>query len=287
MLSTPKSTATAVGVGSSSLIAAAFGGATPADAQTGVTNWSGMYFGLSGGFVGMTTRMNDSTVAEGLNLIQRQIGGFTYGYASGGSSGSDAKLGGNGGTAGIHGGYNLQFGRMIVGAEADISWVSAKTSGSGIIRAANGYAGYANTTSFGSKINALATIRGRLGLDLNGSTMVYATAGFATANVKSYWSGQLASPGYGYGTPFSAGGSKSGWKSGYVIGGGVEHKLTDRVMIKAELDWVSLGGQNLKTFDQIVETWGGGNVNTFGAPGQVRFSGQELVIGKVGLSYKF
>ena len=194
-----KSAATVIGIGSTSLFAAAFGGATSADAQTtGAANWSGVYFGLSGGFVGMSTRMNDSAVATGL-------GAFGYGAAPVPGIGTNAKIGGNGGTIGLHGGYNFQVGRIVLGVEGDISWVNAKADGTGVLRSTGTAYGYGGNRSFGtstfrSKVDSLATIRGRLGFDLDGSTMVFASAGFAAAQVKNNWSGQMTDA---FGTAFS------------------------------------------------------------------------------------
>jgi outer membrane immunogenic protein len=265
------STATAIGIGTTSLLAAAVGGAAPAEAQaTGPGNWTGMYLGFTGGFAALSTQMNDTAVASGL------------GYAAWGTSqGTNAKLGAKGAMAGLHAGYNLQAGKIVYGVEADISWANVKASGTGRVNNASNY-GYSyggGTSNFSSKVDALATVKARLGYDLNGSTMVFVTGGFATANVKNSWSSDALSSSFG--PTVAASSSSSGWKSGYVLGGGFDQKISGNLLLKAEIDWVKLGSRNLGApYPQ--SGYGGA-----GTPGGIGFGKTELVIGRLGLSYKF
>lgn len=78
----------------------------------------------------------------------------------------------NGFLAGIQAGYNWQWDNIVAGVEADISgadWRAFKNNGD--TSSSNG--------ALDSKINLLASVRGRLGWALDDSTLVYATGGLA------------------------------------------------------------------------------------------------------------
>ncbi len=251
------------------MIAAAVGGAAPVEAQSSGApgNWTGLYLGFTGGFASLSTQMNDTAVATGLGYV-----------GQGTSSGTNAKLSGSSAMAGIHAGYNLQAGKIVYGVEADISWASIKASGSGRSNHSYGAYNYGGSANFSSKIDALATVKARLGYDLNGSTLLYVTGGFATANVKNSWSAPSLTNLFS--GPISASSSSEGWASGYVLGGGIDQKISSNLLLKAEIDWVKLGSRNLGA---PFRAYGAG----YGTPGGIGFGKTELIIGRLGLSYKF
>jgi outer membrane immunogenic protein len=140
-------------------------------------NWSGAYLGGAATYdFGKFTSSNDGRDANGL----------------GGS---------------IYGGYNMQNGPIVYGAEADISYA--------------GEDGSAGSTGAGSSLKGTqgvnGSVRGRVGYDLN-PFLVYGTAGVAVANHELK----------------GAGDSDERLAAGYTVGAGVETFVTNNVTARVE-----------------------------------------------------
>jgi outer membrane immunogenic protein len=147
----------------------------------------------------------------------------------------------NGGFGGGQIGYNWQgaFGTspLVIGIEADIQ-------GSGVGFESKGYE--VNLDYFG-------TVRGRLGYAL-GNSLVYATGGFA------YGSFEEKVPGY----------SHDSTETGWVVGGGLEHKFTQNISGKVEYQYLNFevdGYKGAKDIDFGVNTIRAGLNYHFGATG--------------------
>ena len=117
-----------------------------ANAQERVTDWSGFYAGAHAGFV------QDDT--------------------------DGVKLDVNGGTAGIHVGYNAQFNQVVAGIEGDYTWTNSSDSVTVPLAA-----GFGNAT-ISADLNYLASIRGRLGLATSSGLMFYGTAGYGWSELE-------------------------------------------------------------------------------------------------------
>jgi outer membrane immunogenic protein len=129
--------------------------------------------------------------------------------AGGGGTANDGVVSPSGGFFGGQIGYNWQGvlglgGNWVVGVEADIQ-------ASGIDDSVEG---------FKSSLNWFGTVRGRVGYAF-GPTLVYGTGGFAF--------GEVENTGLGSDT-----------QTGWVVGGGVEHKFSPTWSIKAEYQFISL-----------------------------------------------
>lgn len=160
------------------------------------SRWQGFYLGLNGGYAWGDT----------------QDAPFLIGDTNVGSFGS---LSPEGAFGGGQIGYNAVFGRMLVGVEADIQ-------GADINDSTAGPDGFASTD-----INLFGTVRGRLGL-VSDRTLIYATAGYAWADVDTSISGA-------FGTI-----SGSDTLDGYTVGGGIEYALSDNWSTKLEYQYVDL-----------------------------------------------
>jgi outer membrane immunogenic protein len=146
---------------------------------------------------------------------------------------------------GVHAGYNYNLDSLVLGVEGDIHWTGMQGSATSLL----------GTTATG-KIDYFGTVRGRVGLDLD-RLMPYVTAGLA----------------YGQGTStstFGGGFTSSVFTTGWTAGAGVEHAMTDNVLLRGELLYVDYGDETFFTGTAIQET-----IN-------VRF-----VTTRLGLSYKF
>jgi outer membrane immunogenic protein len=146
-------------------------------------------------------------------------------------------------------GYNWQHGNFVFGLEGDISGLGGKNTGQR--QDSTGY-------QYQSRINWLSTVRGRFGLAV-GDTMAYMTAGVAFGSVKNTVNTD-------FGT-YSSSKTRTGW----TIGGGVEHMLSRNWTIGLEALFVDLGKSNGPVVD--------GDKTT-------RFQNQA-VIGRLKLNYKF
>src|SRR5438105_15748563 len=81
-------------------------------------------------------------------------------------------------------GCNYQFGTLgVVGIEGDWSWTGIRTSVRETFPAITALS--ARTETFGSDMNWLATVRGRIGLLATPSVMLYLTGGAAFAQDRS------------------------------------------------------------------------------------------------------
>lgn len=115
-------------------------------------DWSGFYAGVSAGADWLHGKRNVS--ADHNNTR----------YSTNGSAGA---------AAGVYGGYNWQFDRVIAGLEADIGYSGASAK---LKNAPDDISGKTSVDWTGS-------VRGRLGYALTPTTMLYVTAGAAVGQV--------------------------------------------------------------------------------------------------------
>ena len=156
--------------------------------------------------------------------------GGNAGYAVGDAtpSGSLDTIDISGGSLGVHAGYNWQFRDWVLGLEGDAAWNgvegSRTFSGPLWVQAQNDWT---------------ATLRVRAGYSFS-NLLVYATGGLA-------WSGVDLSSSTG-----ATGGSTRETLLGYVIGGGLEMKVTSNISARLEAlhygfndDHFTIGGSSL------------------------------------------
>lgn len=178
--------------------------------------WTGFYIGAQAGYGWADTFQWDGVGVYDASEADGFIGGGTLGY-------------------------NFQRGQLVWGVETDFSFSNIESGGS--------TCGVGLTCS--SSMDWLWTLRGRLGVDMNG-WMPYVTAGYALADVSAN-------------NGISSG---SDTVSGWTVGGGLEVKLDRNWSFKGEYLFVDIGDQ----FNT-----GGGN----------RASIEDLHIVRAGINYKF
>ena len=115
---------------------------------------------------------------------------------------------------GVQAGYDWQYGRSFVfGVVGDWTWTNLKTN----------VFHMSGSISYESKVNWLASFRGRAGLALD-DTLVYVTGGFGSRKIqRDYGHRQV-------GRPSSFGETLAGW----VAGVGVEHKINRNWSVQFE-----------------------------------------------------
>jgi len=114
----------------------------------------------------------------------------------------------NGWQGGVQAGYNAQFDSIVLGVEADLS-------AAGIIEGSD-----TDHWDADDGINALATLRGRLGFAV-GDLLLYGTAGLAVANLDVDDQAQTI--------------------GGWVAGVGAEYMVSETVSLKAEYLYANFG----------------------------------------------
>lgn len=149
--------------------------------------------------------MATESAAPAGNWSGAYLGGaatYDFGKFTGSTDGRDANgLGGS-----IYGGYNMQNGPIVYGAEADLSYAGE-----------DGSAGSTGASSLKGTQGVNGSVRGRVGYDLN-PFLVYGTAGVAVSNHELK----------------GAGDSDEKLAAGYTVGAGVETFVTDNVTARVE-----------------------------------------------------
>lgn len=121
---------------------------------------------------------------------------------------------------GLHAGYNFQFSNLVVGAEADIEASSVDNTGIGTL-------GYTHQT----RMPWLGSVRARAGYAM-GNTLLYATGGWAYGHVEIT---KAVAPGA---APFA---QFDDTRSGWTVGGGVEHAFAPNWTGRIEYRYTDLG----------------------------------------------
>jgi len=152
--------------------------------------------------------------------------GGNFGYDWGGTTPngiSTDRIKGSGALGGLHAGYNFQFDRFVTGFEVDLSF--GNESGSAV---------YANGVSAASELNWLSSARLRAGYSFD-SLMLYATGGvaFADLNIRTAAGGVTS--------------NTSEVMTGWVLGAGVETKLTQNISARLEALHYRFGDERFGT----------------------------------------
>ncbi|MHB2265705.1 outer membrane protein [Aliihoeflea sp. PC F10.4] len=121
---------------------------------------------------------------------------------------------------GAFGGYQVQNGSLVYGAEVDVNY--SDLEGSTDLGA--GFTGTSRTTVDGS-------VRGRLGVTVTEDILVYGTAGLAAERQRISVDG----PGYSE--------RDTNVALGYTVGAGVDARLTDQVFARAEYRYTDYGSE--------------------------------------------
>jgi outer membrane immunogenic protein len=178
---------------------------------------------------------------------------------------------------GFHGGYNFQtYTNWVVGVEGDFDWTNLSNTNSGILLAGGAPFG---TSLTGTKelVDSLASARGRLGYSF-GNWVPYVTGGGAWSRTEytGFVTNNLAAGG-GPGS-FDVAQTKSGW----VVGGGFEYKVTPNLLLRAEYLHYEFNNDGGTFVTQHNPTFVPGAVGiiTFGATSQFN-------VARVGFSYLF
>lgn len=169
------------------------------------SDWTGAYFGATVGY---------GFGRAGLDAEIPNLGVFTAG-----------KWDIDGLVGGVTVGHNWQSGHVVFGVEGDLSAAMISGSDTVVGPTLNCGAG-ANQTLCIADVTAFATVRGRVGYDIDGM-MPFLTGGFAAANVTAQNEGDLLV-------------YVNDWTYGWTVGGGVERRFNDRISGKIEYLYIDV-----------------------------------------------
>jgi outer membrane immunogenic protein len=185
---------------------------TAAPAIAMAPSWAGLYLGVHAGAAWHKAKADSPNTYYSPNLSDTKTG-----FAGGGLIG-----------------YNMQFGSIIAGAEADITGLSAKVKQSEAESCCGGLPGGKYTHE--SNIDWMATLRARLGVT-TGNLLIFVTGGVAWADIDN----KLTYRGGGV-----FGGSTQTWsvsqtKTGPVFGGGFDYMFSPNWIGRVEALWADFG----------------------------------------------
>lgn len=247
-------------LGLTALLGLGFGAEASADVGASARNWTGFYVGGNVGY-GFDADNDVKTTGQAPGNVNN---------VNGGARPARVSMEPDGFTGGAHVGYNLQFGRAVVGLETDIAYTDFEDKRNVPTTALNGVDRLNNR--FEQSLDYLGTVRGRAGY-LFGSTMVYATGGLAY--------GQLDNEAIFFGPAGQRQfqGSSDGVELGYAVGGGVEHALSERWSASFGYMYYDLGEDTVDV--AVIPGSGGGGT---GYDSEFDTSGHIV---RAGFSYRF
>lgn len=215
-------------VSAASLAILMAGVAAPALAQS-APDWSGPYIGVFGGFIQPDEEANETLLfdrdldGEYDDTVTTSGGadafgpGFCADQASSGNTRCDDDASGVEG--GVKLGYDMQFGRWVVGAVGEVAGVDAEDSVTGFSSTPAYY-------SFTRNLDHMAALRARVGYAA-GPALIYATGGAAYGKVEnSFVTSNTANS-------FTVTADEDD-ADGYQFGGGVEWRLAPNLTFTSE-----------------------------------------------------
>ena len=117
--------------------------------------------------------------------------------------------------ASVFGGYNLQHGQFVYGAEADAGYGNTK----------------GNNATNRSEIGLDGSLRARAGVAVTNDVLLYGTAGLAAADMSIREGGKTANK----------------VNLGYTVGAGTDVKVTEQVFARGEYRYTDYGTEAFRT----------------------------------------
>ena len=223
------STIAALAVGTASAMAADLPVKAPPPVMAPIWSWSGFYVGLNGGYSwGRSSR--------DLNFFN-PLTGATFATASG--AGRDL----DGGVFGGQIGYNWQTSNWVFGIEADAQWTGQQGSTTALCGVAGCFlagvpATVGTTATLTDKLEWFGTIRGRVGVTVTPTALLYVTGGGAYGSVKTDLALATVTAN---GVPITIAGSRSTDRFGWTVGAGAEWMFASNWSGKIEYLYMDIG----------------------------------------------
>lgn len=227
-------------------------------------SWTGFYAGVQVGGVFNSGDEGDLQL-DGPGTRDGNYGDFFPAFGNNYDGDFDESF-----TGGLFAGYDHQFGRFVIGGLIDANFADINQRQSG----------YSTTPAFyheDREIDFMATGRVRLGYAVSDRILVYATGGLVYANVDYDFVTNTPA------TVATRGGDNS--QFGYVVGMGVEGRLTRNISIGLEYLYTNLGDSDFRTNLSGVGAFSPGGVGSTDARGSDREFDFHSIQAK--LTYRF
>jgi outer membrane immunogenic protein len=210
-----------------------------------IFTWTGFYVGAQ---VGYAWGDNNNDIPGGAFVAR---GGVLVPFDGGFGGNNDSFL------AGVHAGYNYQFGAFVAGVEGDIEGLFGDDNNNfnDVLFDANGRPAAVSFSA--NSLDWQGSIRARLGFAFD-RALIYATGGFAFGGVSGGFNQGLI------------GSNNDDTLTGWTLGAGVEYALTNNLTTRIEYRYTNFSG-NDSVFNNV--NFGGGDL--------------DFHTVRVGLSYKF
>lgn len=253
-------------------------------------SWTGFYIGANAGY-GWDRSSADYTC---LDIVAGAIlSGCTFAApVFGGTVPPPVSFKGDGGLAGVQGGYNYQFGKGVLGIEADYNWSRIRGSGTAnFLFAPGAFLGNTGTIVSAQSVDSFGTVRGRLGWLASQQWLLYATGGLAygeiNRNVALTSAANLGIIGGAISVQCTGGqacyvGAGRQWAFGWTVGAGAEWALSANWSVKAEYLYINLPGDSV-TATAVTTVIGAPTPSAF----RTSYGDTELHVARVGINYKF
>jgi outer membrane immunogenic protein len=257
-------------------------------------SWTGFYIGANAG--GSWMNASAYTFADPGNAAFASCGPCTVPYQPEVLSSHHNNSGVIGG---IHLGYNWQFApAWLVGVEGDFSGTSISQRVNAPLFS-NAGPGPGNTPVVGSNLNFetdvkwLATLRGRLGWNIQPDWLVYATGGVAWAQFDRSANASCPPPALANGCVFTSGTTApfnlSTTRTGFVVGGGVEWQMASHW--RSRLEYLYYGFDSTDSGSSLFTAIPGGGplpcINTPTCSANYTLGNVNIQTVRIGLSYAF
>ena len=248
--------------------------------------WPGWYAGLNAGHLDGSRRLNTDAIVTQNSTTARTAAAMAIGATS------ELYTGNGGFVGGAQFGYNYMVSPLLLaGIEADIQGASLRGSAGTATQVLTDTIFGPNTGTWQTSITAsrgldyIGTVRGRLGVTVAPSLLLYVTGGLAYGGVKSATTINQTTAIAG--VPANAASRLfSDNRAGYTVGGGGEWMLASNWSVKAEYLYYDLGSANYGTGNFFVAE-GPTNLPGFGVAGiamstRANFNGSIV---RLGLNY--
>ena len=200
-----------------------------------VTDWTGFYVGVHGGFGGGTFDYPMNLTTGEFDGGEETFENLDYDFG--------ADITSSGFFGGVQAGWNWQMDSIVLGVEGDIAL-------SDITGELEIYSDTADASiRGGSTVDWFGTARLRAGFLVTPELLLYGTGGLAWGSVTAEYDIDLE--------PFaSLSDDTSESQMGWTIGAGFEYQVTDNISLKTEYLYVDLGEAELLDIDVIDELGG-------------------------------
>jgi outer membrane immunogenic protein len=203
-----------------------------------VDNWTGFYIGVNGGYSwGRASTDLVATQTSVGTITRTTLGGTVLDVTTLPAVTTTTRLSDtakmNGWLGGGQLGYNVKANNWVLGFEADIQGTGERGGSTFCLTAACPVGSTFVTSDF--HLRWFATLRGRAGVLVDPSLLLYATGGLAIGEIKADYAVGLN------GTGVLGTASTNTTRAGFVVGAGAEYRVSERWSFKLEYLYMDLG----------------------------------------------